>query len=188
MSWLWGKGIWLVLISSLAFNAGMGTTFGVRAYNRHYGRPWGPPHKCRHRAFLERLNLRPDQLGQVEAEGEALHAEMRGLHRTLADESAALADLLVAVEPDREAIAAQLDKLADMHKEKQQQVVEHFLRLNELLNDDQREAFAHEIRRIFMRSGKGPPGGGRHHGLHRGPGPRAGKHWHRNDDDVHSEQ
>ena len=182
MSWLCGKGIWLVLIGSLAFNAGMGTTFGVRAYNHHYGKPWGPPHQRRHQAFLDRFNLTPEQMVEVTEDGEKTHAEMIDLHQAMADESTALADLMVAVEPDREAIAAKLDKLAEMHREKQQQIVEHFLRFGELLNDEQREEFELAIRDVVVRFGAGRPGFGKMHSQHGRHGPRGGKRWHgRND-------
>jgi len=182
MSWLCGKGMWLVLIGSLAFNAGMGTTFGVRAYQHRHG---GPPefrHERRHRAFLDGLDLRPEQLAKIEAEADALHAQMRELHGALADESAMLADLLVAVEPDREAITAQLDRLAEMHKEKQRQVVDHFLRVSELLDDQQRGAFEDAIRDTFLRFGAGRPGFGKQHPPHGKSGHRGGRRWRGHDD------
>lgn len=162
MAWLASKWHWLVLIGSLAFNAGVGTTFGVRAYNRHAEFFGGPGPRHRHREFLEHMNLRPEQIAKIEAEGEALHTQMRELHRAFRKESAVLADLLLAEEPDRDAIAAQLDKLAQMHRTKQEQVVEHVLRFSELLDDDQRPPFEGSIRRIIRRCGLGPPGFDKH--------------------------
>ena len=172
MAWLASKWYWLVLVGSLAFNAGVGTTFGVRAYNRHtelFG-PRGPRHGPR--KFLEHMNLRPEQIAKIEAEGETLHTQMRELHQAFREESAVLADLLLEQKPDRDAIAAQLDKLAEMHRTKQEQVVEHVLRFSELLDDDQRPAFEGSIRQIIRRCGFGPPGFDKHP-RHRGRfGPR----------------
>ncbi len=172
MAWLVGKWYWLVLIGSLAFKAGVVTTFWVRAYKRHaeFFGAQGPRH--RHREFLEHMNLRPEQIAKIEAEGEILHAQMRELNQAFRRESAVLADLLLAKEPDRDAIAAQLDKLAQLHRTKQEQVVEHVLRFSELLDDDQRPAFEGSIRQIVRRCGFGPPGFDKHP-RHRGrSGPR----------------
>jgi len=127
MAWLASRWYWLVLIGSLAFNAGVGTTFGVRAYSQHtefLGRR-GPRHGPGN--LLKQLDLRPEQMAAIEAEGETLHAQMRELHRAFREVSAKLADLLMVDKPDRDAIAAQLDKLAEMHRTKQEQVVEHVL-------------------------------------------------------------
>ncbi|MGD2110354.1 MAG: periplasmic heavy metal sensor [Phycisphaerae bacterium] len=175
MAWLASKWHVLVLIGSLAFNAGVGTTYGVRAFHRHAGE-FGPHGggRQRHRAILEEMGLRPEQIAKVEAEGEKLHAEMRKLHEAFATESAALADLLMADEPDRDAIAAQLDKLAEMHRTKQSVVVEHVLRFSELLDDDQRDAFEGSVRGIITRCGMGPPGSGKHHRGKGRFGPRGG--------------
>ncbi len=163
MSWLRSKAGCLFLMASLAFNAGVGTTFGLRAYNRHHGGPWGSAHGGRNDALLDQLNLPPDQLAQLQAEGEALHAQVRELQKSLAQENAVLADLLVSAQPDREAIAAQLDTLAEMQRQKQQHVVEHFLRLSELLENDQREVFEKAVRGVFARCGAGHSGFRGHH-------------------------
>lgn len=56
---------------------------------------------------------------------------------SLAEEDASLLDLIVAANPDCDAIAVRLDKLAVLHRRRQQHVVEYFLRLSELLDDDQ---------------------------------------------------
>ena len=173
ISWLRSKAGCLFLISSLAFNAGMGTTFGLRAYNRHYGGPFGSLPSWRKDAFLEQLNLRPDQLAQLQADGDTLHAQMRELQKSLAKQNAVLADLLVSAQPDREAIAMQLDKLAEMQRQKQQHVVEHFLHLSELLGSDQREVFEKTVRGVFARCGAGHGGFRGHHRTH----PRGGPRW-----------
>ena len=168
MSWLHSKFLWLILIASLAFNAGVGTTFGIRAYSRHSDGPWHgpPPHPAGE--FLEGLNLEPDELERMRAESNAVHARIRALHQTVIEELAALSDLLLAIEPDRDAIAAQLDKLADLHRQKQEYIVQHFLGLGELLEGDQRETFEETIRGVFLRCRPGHPGfKGRHRGHER---------------------
>ncbi|MCP4593509.1 MAG: periplasmic heavy metal sensor [bacterium] len=182
MSWLRSRWVWLLLIGSLAFNAGMGTTFGVRAYSRHCERPCGSRQRG-HEAFLEQLGLDVDQRAEVKADGDRLHAQMRELHQTLAEESATLASLLVSVEPDRSLIDAQLDRLTELHRQKQVQTVEHFLRFSQLLNDDQRAVFEQKLRRMFSRGGPGHRGFGRHHkfrgrgGAHRKDLPDRDRDW-----------
>ncbi len=189
-----GKALVLLLIGSLAFNVGVGTTFGVRAYNQHCGRVCDRECRPGRRAFPKQLDLRPDQLPHFEAEGDRLHSELRELRQSLAMEGSVLSDLLVSVEPDREAISAQLDKLAELHRQKQQRIVDHFLRFGETLDDDQRVIFERTIRDVFARCGAGPDGCGRHDGrrgprghrrLHQPderPGERGGKpHWNHED-------
>jgi Spy/CpxP family protein refolding chaperone len=133
--------------------------------------------------MLERLGLRPEQEAQVEADRETLHAEMMELREALAAESAVLADLMVADEPDREAIAAQVGTLAELHRQKHQLIVEHFLRVNELLDDQQREVFKETVGKVVAKCGAGPRGFGRHHrghGRHGPPGKGRGRGFNRN--------
>lgn len=82
----------------------------------------------------------------------------------LAEENATLMDLMVPANPDRRAIAARLDKLAELHRRRQQQGVEHFLRLSELLDDDQRKQYEEAIGGVLARVGIGHPHARRHHG------------------------
>ena len=115
--------LWLILIASLAFNAGVGVTFGVLTY-RQYATPRdserGPrergkePGECgRGRCLarlIEKLDLTPEQAAQVGAAEEKMREGIHELRRELKKEDQALAELMSAPQPDREAVTAQLDK------------------------------------------------------------------------------
>ncbi len=155
MAWLRRRWLWLVLVASLAFNAGMGTTFGVRALDRRCGGPCPSGGYPDHAAILAELDLSPEQLAQAEAESGMLHADVRELCQALAVARITLADLLLADEPDQDAIADQLDTLASLDRQKQQHMVDHILRFSRILNDEQRDVFGNIVRRVFARCGEG---------------------------------
>ncbi|MFQ5805435.1 MAG: Spy/CpxP family protein refolding chaperone [Phycisphaerae bacterium] len=160
------NGFWLLLIISLAFNAGFGTTFGVRTY-RHYCRGGGHGGGTSLGSLHEKLNLTPEQEARMNAAREELLQEVDELRRELSVETEALAELVTAPEPDRAAIAAQLGNVASLREQIQQRVVEHFLELKRLLGPDQREGFDEIIRRhIFRHGGHGGHGHGSLTGAH----------------------
>jgi Spy/CpxP family protein refolding chaperone len=68
-----------------------------------------------------------------------------------------LAEVLATADPDRVAIAAQLDKIAKLQRELQWCVVEHLLDEKEVLSPEQQEAFNAIIRRrVCPHGGHGP--------------------------------
>lgn len=147
------NGLWLLVIVSLAFNVGFGTTFGVRTY-RHHGRGGEHGNSSARRSLHEALNLSTEQTAQMDAAREKLLGQVDELRQQLGVESEALAELVTADEPDSAAMAAQLDSVASLRRQIQQRVLEHFLEVKELLRPDQREAFDEVIRRhIFPRKG-----------------------------------
>lgn len=148
------NGFLFILVVSLAFNAGFGTTFGVRTYQRqrcgggHGGRAgFGNLH--------EKLNLTAEQEVQMEAAKEKLLGQIDRLREELGVETAALAELVIAPHADRTAIALQLDRAASLRKQIQGQVVEHFLEVKDLLRPDQCEAFDEIIHRHIFQHGEG---------------------------------
>lgn len=168
---------WLVLITSLAFNAGFGTTFGVRAF-RHCD-PTGE-HGAKH-DLHQKLNLTPEQELKMEASGQKLFAQADELHQQLYAETESLADLITAVDPDRAAIAVQQDKVSALRRELQRCFVDHLLEVKDLLSKQQMITFNEVIRQHVFQHGRhggmrgphghGPPGhdGSRmRHGRHGG--------------------
>lgn len=168
MTWLRGKSVWLLLIASLAFNVGVGTTFGVRTY-QHYRKPCERGRGPGHAGLLNELNLTPDQVEQTEAIKQKMIEGARHLRQELKQESEVLAELMAAPQPDREAIAVQLRKISALHEQKQRRVIEHFLDIKELLDPAQCEAFNETICRILPRGRFGRPGFGGRHGPHGRP-------------------
>jgi Spy/CpxP family protein refolding chaperone len=175
--------LWLILIASLAFNAGVGVTFGVLAY-RQYAAPRDSERGPREREkepgergrgrclarLIEKLDLTPEQAAQLETAEEKMRQGIRELRRESRKENEALAELMSAPDPDREAIAAQLASIASLRGTMQEQVVEHYLDMKKLLGPDQQEELNKMIRRVFSRGG---PGGGGPSGP-RGPHHRSG--------------
>ena len=180
MTWLRGKSVWLLLIASLAFNVGVGTTFGVRTY-QHYRKPCERGRGPGHAGLLNELNLTPDQVEQTEAIKQKVFEGARYLRRELKQESEILAGLIAAPQPDREAITVQLGRISALHEQKLRQVVEHFLDIKELLDSEQCEAFNETIHRVFLRGRLGRPGFGGHHGPHGRPDRGGEKPFHDND-------
>ncbi len=155
------NGFWIVLIASLAFNAGFGTTFGVRAF-RH-SEP-NDEHFAKH-DLHHQLDLTSEQKLHMEASGQKLFAQVDELHQELYAETVILADLVTAAEPDRAAIAVQQDKVSALRREFKGCFVDHLLEVKTLLSPQQKETFDKLIRQhVFQRHGHGEMGGPHHHG------------------------
>ena len=69
-----------------------------------------------------------------------------------------LADLLVASESDASAVAAQVEKIADLRNEIQWKMIEHFRSVRQLLEPGQLQTFKEVVRRCVS----GPGSGDRH--------------------------
>ena len=162
------NGFWLLLIVSLAFNAGFGTTYGVHHLRNHFHggkgghhRGWGGLHG--------RLHLDHDQQTTIEASGEKLFEHMAELRHAMHNEQQAMAELITSEDPNDEAITAQLDKIGELHQGILRGVVAHFLEVKKLLGPDQIEDFHKMIRQhIYRHAGAGlehgsPPHGDRAH-------------------------
>ncbi len=168
----------LALVASLAFNAGVGATVGVRTYHRFTG-PDEPGELAAHpRDHRGRRSVHlHQQLGLTQAQIEELHSmrddmfdEIHALRGALRDENRTLTDLIVTSETDREAIDVQLGRIASLRREIDDRVVEHFLSVKQKLNPDQYEAFNVLISRAFVRGVPGGPGPDGEHRFRRGAG------------------
>lgn len=141
------NGFWLVLIVSLAFNAGFGTTFGVRTYRHYCDRSGNGGGRGSMQRLREKLSLTPEQEAHMDATRDVLLQQIDELRRELDTETEALAELVTSSNLDREAIGQQLDSVASLRQQIKRGVVEHFLELKGFLRPDQREVFDEVIRR-----------------------------------------
>lgn len=178
----------IVLLASLAFNAGLGVTFGVRAYNRTSQ----PSQPCDRRGggdrtggdrpgggdregdFFEALHLTDEQRAQFKTDREQLMQSLSPFFDQLRSASKAVTDLMSAEEPDRQAIATQLDQVAAIRRQMQQTVIESVLQSMSHLDAEQRKVFNEKfLPWVPMLGGWGPgpggPGGAGGPGGHRGP-------------------
>jgi len=148
--------LWSVLIVSLAFNAGFGTTFGVRSY-RHHCRDSRHGDDASLASFHDALNLTPDQEGSVRAAKEKLFQQLDELDRAMTAARETLGRLLSASVTDEAAIDSQLDKIASLQRQVQRRVVDHLLEEKEMLAPGQLKAFNEIIRRrVYPCGGHGP--------------------------------
>ncbi len=149
------NGFWLLLIASLAFNAGFGTTFGVRTYRYQCG--GGPGRDAPCQSIYETLNLTADQQGRMQEAREKLFRQVGELRQELTGERERLAGLLAGPDPDRAALAAHLDKIMELQRQAQWRVLEHLLEEKESLSPEQQETFNEIIRRrVCPCGGHGP--------------------------------
>ncbi len=172
MAWLRSKSIWLLLIASLALNAGVGATFGVRAYENYRG-PCATPGPRTHGRLAEMLNLTPEQADQMMTAKRKLMEDIGEIRQELRPANEGLTRLMSAPEPDREAIATQVERIASLRGRMQHRLVEHFLEMKERLNEEQKEVFNDFVlRRLFSYGTHGPGVGGpsRYHGKPGRPG------------------
>jgi Spy/CpxP family protein refolding chaperone len=137
-------GVWLLLIVSLAFNVGFGSTLAVQKVRQMCGgRCGGPgmgPALCQSHLF-DSIDLSPEQTQQFTRAQEALMADVAAWRKACAAERAKLGELLTADAPDDDAIQAQLDRISSLQRRVQGRVVEHLLKQREQLTPEQRTQY-----------------------------------------------
>ena len=147
MAWLESKWVVLCLIASLAFNFGVGGTFGARIIEHHFGKTHGGTHDRLHGGthgerrdrLFNQLKLSPEQRHRINADGERVHPHLRLVVDAMNEQRSALTELLIARRPDRSAIDAALERLKELQGERQRLIVDHLLRFSDFLDDQQRE-------------------------------------------------
>jgi Spy/CpxP family protein refolding chaperone len=151
--------LWTLLVASVAFNVGFGTTFGVRTY-RHYcdvGAGVGGAECPARQDPLTQLDLTPTQQQGMTATRDRMLKQVDELRQQLTAEREKLVDLLTAAKSDQDAIAAQLDKITAVQRQIQERVVTHLLDDKTLLTPDQQTKFNEIIRRrVCPLGGLGP--------------------------------
>ena len=194
MLWLRQRTLWLVLIASLAFNAGVGMTYGVRAFRdpcpvdqrlvrdpgpgrkdtdpregrhgqRHHSGRRGERYRGLHDRILRSFNLAPDVEKKLRDSRDKLFEEVGEMREQLAIESEVLADFLAAPEPSREAITDQLRAIECVRVQIQEAVIDHFLEVRAELKPEQRQTFMQMIHKHLVRPGRGHGPGRMLHGL-----------------------
>ncbi len=169
MAWLRRRSMWLILIASVALNAGVGATFGVRAYQNvsHPGDHGGGPPRCN---LGEELGLTAEQEKPVAAARVRMREGVGESRQGVKAAHDALTELMAESDPDREAIYELIGQISRLHEQKHRRLVEHFLDIKEVLDAEQQERFNEMIRRSFSRHGYGGRGFGGRHGPPKGPG------------------
>jgi Spy/CpxP family protein refolding chaperone len=178
----------VLLLASLAFNFGVCLAFGMQTYargerpspgrerdgERGDTRDRGPRRDMRD--MKEQLGLTAEQRKAFSASKDRMFDAMRDQWGVLRAESEALTELIVAPELDREAIAAQTEKVAALRATIHSGFIVHYLELRDLLGPDQIGAFSEMVRDRCSARGKpfqGPGNGEEHWKSRRGRhGPR----------------
>lgn len=149
----------IVLIASLALNAGVGATFGVRALTGHERDE--PKHGPRRdHSLVKMLDLPPEAAEAVRVQEDRLFDDIGAIRDQLRPEQEALTALMTAAAPDREAVRAKLDEIGALRHEMTVRLVEHMLDVRATLDPSQREKLDEFIQRRFERHGPGGPGDG----------------------------
>ncbi len=137
-------GVWLLLIVSLAFNVGFGSTLAVHKVRQMCGgRCGGPamgPALCQSHLF-DSIDLSREQTQQFTRAQEALMTDVAAWRKACAAERAKLGELLTADKPDQDAIQAQLDRISELQRGVQARVVEHLLSQRKQLTPEQRTRY-----------------------------------------------
>jgi hypothetical protein len=142
-------GLWLLLIVSLAFNVGFGSTLAVRKVRQMCGGPCGGPDMepalCQ-KHLLDSLGLSPDEAERVAIAQDVLMSDIAALRAELAAERSKLGGLLTTERPDESAIQAQLDQMSAVQRRVQARIVEHLLNQRRQLTPEQRAEYDELIR------------------------------------------
>lgn len=167
----------LVLIVSLAFNAGVGVNYGRKAYSdycRHRDRERGerPPRPSGWDEIYAKLNLTPEQMAVAKEKRDALFTDMRAQRSELAKETSKLNDLMLASDASPEAISAQLDAVMAVRRAMQQRIIDHYASIRAVLTPEQQQQYADLLRERLTRSARHGWGEGDRFppGERRGPG------------------
>ena len=148
-----------LLVVSLAFNIGFGAMLAVRAHHRS-GRESPRKSEAVLPVLYRALNLTEAQASQIAESKENLQSRIEDLQRAMIAESETLGRLLGDPKPDRGAIATQLQSVAAIQRQIQEQVVEHLLKDRDLLTADQQRTYNEIISRHLC-----PCGGRGHSGM-----------------------
>ncbi|MBU0638370.1 MAG: Spy/CpxP family protein refolding chaperone [Planctomycetes bacterium] len=168
------SGVWLLLIVSLAFNVGFGSTLAVQKVRQMCGGKCGGPGMgpalCQSHLF-DSIDLSPEQNQRFTAAQEALMADVAALRNELMFERTKLGELLTADTPDQDAIQAQLDRISALQRHVQERVVTHLLSQRQQLTSEQKAEYDELVRqRICPCGGAGTETPCESHGGRRGSG------------------
>jgi len=147
-----GQGKTLLLIVSLAFNLGLCLAMAVQTPgSREPTRRWrdGKRHRPR---LAEMLNLSAEQSVALATSRDELFGQIRPLKRKLSEEGETLAGLLTASELDTDAVSGQVEQVAVVRNEMQWLMVQHILKIREMLEPEQLESLKEFAGRVLSHS------------------------------------
>ena len=143
---------WLVvLVGSMALNIGFLTVFAMRYFST--------PHKVNLRAcpmtsdynhFYTFLGLSDDQLSRIEPLAHGFHSRIDSLSSTILDRRNALILEIEKDTVDRTVIEAIRTDISKAQAELQQVVVEHFLDMKAVMNEEQKQKFFTAMEKNFV--------------------------------------
>ena len=167
---------WWLLIISLAFNVGFGSTYTIRSYTPGVSATGNPKGIGRGTMSMvlahEGLNLSSVQEAQIQQINENLLTKINSYRWEIGDARVTLAELLSQPELDQEAVATQLDVISAIQRDAQQLVIDHLLQEREILHPDQIDAFNKIIKNCVC---PGDGTGGFGPGWRKGDGPGKGR-------------
>ncbi len=175
----YSNAFWVLLLASLAFNLGIGVTFGIKRTVDDKPACRKPDKRPHHKRMFERLDLTEAQQEELKDSRKKLRSELRGLHDSMMEDLQALVELMMADAVDEEALDAKVAAIEVCRTEVHRLLIDHLLELKENLEPEQREALREFVESSMKRGGFGPifGRGGRHgsgnhgwrgNGFHRG--------------------
>ena len=148
-----------ILLVLMVFAHAMGQEMGMHRYARHH---WGIP---------DLTDEQKEQIEQIQTETQKITTPLRSKLNTL---SAELDELLIAENPDRNAIDSKMDEMAEVRTELHKKRVDTRLRIRALLTEKQRVHF--DAMRSHKRGRRGMRGW---HSSRLGRHMKERMHWHR---------
>ncbi len=168
--WVRQRMFLIVLVASLALNLGIGATFGVRSLHasEEMRRAHASLHAARshddegetHASPFAPLNLNPEQEKYIYEAHQEIFEKARTLQPELGAINERLTALMLADDPDRDAIEKELDELMATRKDTAMFLMELLFDFRTMLQEDQVEAFKIVLRdhMLFPISHGIPPG------------------------------
>jgi Spy/CpxP family protein refolding chaperone len=140
----------LLLLVSLAFNVGFGSTLAVHKVRQMCGGQCGTGAGavlCCEPALLESIELTPEQSETFAAAQDAMMNDLSSLCGELSTERARLGELLTAEHPDQSAINAEIERISAIQQRVQARVVKHLLHQRQQMTLEQRARYDDLIKR-----------------------------------------
>jgi len=107
--------------------------------------------------LYEQLDLTAEQLKRIEPLRDRFHAEMNRIGEDIRVMQMELFDLLAAPAPDRQAIQAHQEKIRDLQRSMQDNVVNHVLEESTVLTPEQRVKFFQLLKERSKTAGRSCP-------------------------------
>lgn len=140
----------LLLIVSLAFNAGFALMLGAAVVHHSFDGGDGVVHEHASR-LREHLGLSTKQEAGVNGLGDKLFKRIEHYQIKLRVETDALVDLMTVDAPDHALILQQLERIGTLRRQIEIYGFKHFVEVREFLREDQRPEFDLMMRKHILR-------------------------------------